>query len=114
MSNPCPYGEACYRKNPQHFIEYSHPSRDSNSNNSNSSNNNVNVVDLTQSPPRKKSRLDVEEQLQQEKKKPVFLPFRLNTLKHVPSQANNDTLSIQVPYYLSFSNSFLASNVKHK
>jgi len=22
----CPFGESCYRKNPQHFIEYSHPS----------------------------------------------------------------------------------------
>ena len=22
---PCPYGAACYRKNPKHFLEYSHP-----------------------------------------------------------------------------------------
>ena len=25
----CPYGESCYRKNPQHFREMSHPNRDS-------------------------------------------------------------------------------------
>lgn len=24
---PCKYGKACYRKNPQHHKEYSHPSR---------------------------------------------------------------------------------------
>lgn len=24
--NPCPYGAECYRKNPKHFAEYSHPS----------------------------------------------------------------------------------------
>lgn len=26
---PCPYGSRCYRKNPKHFEEYSHPDADS-------------------------------------------------------------------------------------
>lgn len=26
---PCPYGSRCYRKNPKHFEEYSHPDGDS-------------------------------------------------------------------------------------
>jgi len=38
----CPYGEKCYRSNPDHLKQFSHPPKDNIINNNNNNNNNNN------------------------------------------------------------------------
>eukprot|EP00794_Sanderia_malayensis_P003741 gene3741-4263_t len=90
----CKYGQKCYRKNPQHFREFSHPSC-------------IENEDSISQPSKKRQRLEITSSNRKN-----LIPFLVTTVRGISPEFNNKSLAIGIKDILSTKNGVIKASVQ--